>query len=274
MVVTVLRRSHFHLKAQHLGAIFTKGAVHVGITPQHVVNPFLEGGQHLRMVPQVGGMEDLQIGMVGGHPLAVLHDATHQHTGEQKVGKHHDAAIAQFDQLAQPGFDQGEGHPRVEGLSPAESEALYEHAGDLGHVGVGIGIGGTTAHHHQQGVVEGHRLSAGPAVLGIRLLQTATNPGCSGQDHLAIHPEFAAVINAQARFSCVGVQHRRDVVFGVARCKQHGWNRQYMADAPAAQGLEPVAQDRSGEFEVAKLHGNPPHQLLQLAGQGSELLHR
>ena len=59
VVVAVLGGSHLGFEAQHLGAVLAQRAVHVRIAPQHVFNPLPEGGEHLGMVPQVGGLQDL-----------------------------------------------------------------------------------------------------------------------------------------------------------------------------------------------------------------------
>ena len=274
VVVAVLGCSHLHLKAEHLGAVLAQGTVHVRIAPQHVLHPLPEGGQHLGMVPQVGGLQDLQLGMVVCHPLAVLHDPAHQHAGEEEVGEHHDAAIAQLRHLAQAGLNQGEGDPRIEGLAPAEAEALHQQPCHLGHVAVGIRIGGTPTHHHQQGLIDGHGIPAGRPVLVVRLIQAGTNARTSGLDHAAVDPELTAVVDAQTRFSGVGVQHRGDVVFGMPRREQHRRDRQHMAHPALSQGIETIAQNRSGKLQVAVVHGHPAHAVLQLSGQGGEFLHR
>ena len=217
VVVAVLGCSHLHLKAEHLGAVLAQGTVHVRIAPQHVLHPLPEGGQHFGMVPQIGGLQNLQLGMVVCHPLAVLHDPAHQHAGEEEVGEHHDAAIAQLHHVAQAWFNQGEGDTGVDSFAPAEAEALHQQSRHLGHVAVGVGIGGTPTHHHQQGLIDGHRLPAGRPVLVVRLIQAGTDAGPSGLDHATVDPELTAVVDAQTGFSGVGVQHRGDVVFGMPR---------------------------------------------------------
>ena len=274
VVVAVLGRSHLGFEPQHLGAVLAKGAVHVRIAPQHVLHPIPEGSQHLGMVPQVGGLQDLQLGMVVGHPLAVLHDPADQHAGEEEIGEHHDAAIAQLHHVAQAWFDQGEGDTGVNGFAPGEAEALHKQSRHLGHVAVGVGIGGTAAHHHQQGLLDGHGLPAGRPVLFLRLIQAGANAGPCGLDHATVDPELAAVVDAQTRFSGVGVQHGGNVVLGMPRREQHRRYGQHMAHPPPAQGIEAIAQDRPGKLQISVFHGHLAHGVLQLAGQGGEFFHR
>ena len=274
VMVAVLGAAHLHFKAEHLGPVLAEGAIHGGVAPQHVLHPFPEGGQHLGMVPQVAGMEEGDLGMVGRHPLAVLHNPAHQHAGKEEVREHHDAAVPQLHHMAQTGFNQGEGDAGIERLTPSETKTLHQHPGDLGHVGVGIGIGGTPTHHHQQRLMKGHRWPARAAVIAIRRIQAGPDAGAGGLDHLAIHPQLPAVIDPQSRLGGVGIEHRGDVVLGVTRRKQHGRNGQHMAHTAAAQRLQAIAQDRPGKFQIAKFHWHRLKGLLELAGQGGKLFHR
>ena len=116
------------------------------------------------------------------------------------------------------------------------------------------------------------RRAAGAVVIGIGALEGLAHPRASGLDHLEIDAQFTAVIDAQAALGGKGVEHRGDVVFGVARGKQHRRYRQHVPHALGLQALEPVAQDRPGKFEVAVLdrhRGQPrPHLLGQLGKFG------
>ena len=271
VMVAVLGSSHLGFKTQHLGPVLAKRAVHVGVAPHHFCHPLREGLQNAGMVGQIGGLHELHLGMVGSHPLAVLHDPAHQNPGEQEVGEHHDAPEAQFHGMAQPRLHEGKGDAGIHRFSPAEAEALHQHPRHLGDVGVGVGIGGSAAHHHQQRVVQGHRLTA--AACGISPIQGLPDPGTGRLDHLQIHPQFAAVIHPQAGFSGPGVEHRGDVVLGVACSKEHGRHGQYVLHPLLPQGLKPIAQDRPCKFQVAVFHGHRRQLLPQLAGELGEFLH-
>ena len=56
--------------------------------------------------------------------------------------------------------------------------------------------------------------------------------------------------------------------------EQHRWNGQHLRDSAFAQGIEAIAQDRPGEFQIAVLNRHRP----QLRSQGvdhlGEFLHR
>ena len=274
VVMAVLGAAHLQLEPQHLGPVLAQRAVHRRITPHHIVHPLLEGGQHLRVVPQVAGVEQLDGGMVGGHPLAVLHDPADQHAGKEEVGEHHNAAVPQPHHMAQPRLHQREGDPGIQGLAPTKAKPLHQHAGHLGHIRVGVRIGGSPPHHHQQGVVPRQEWPAGRTVGAVGGLQAGLDAGAGRLDHLAVHAELAAVVDPQPRLGGVGVEHRGDVVLGVAGREQHRRDRQHVAHTPATQGIEAVAQDRSGELQVAEFHRHRRQALLELVGQGGELLHR
>ena len=255
VVVALLRRPHLGFKAQHLGAVFAQGAVHLRLTAHHLLHPLQEGVDHQGVVAQVGGLEELHLRVVGRHQLGVLADAAHQHPRKQEIGEHHNPLEAQAHHVAQPRLHQREGDPRIHRFTPTETEALHQHPRHLRHVGVGIRIGGAAAHHHQQGVAEGH-IGGGP-------IEGRLDAGAGGQDHAAVDPQLAAVVDAQPRFSGVGVEHRGDVVFGVAGGEQHAGHRQHPLHPLLPQALEPIAQDRPREFQVAVFH----RQLRQAAAQ-------
>ena len=160
VVVTVLGGPHLGFKAEHLGSVLTQGAIHVGVAADHLLHPLHEGVEHARRLGQVAGVHEGELGVVSRHPLRMLADATHQHPGKQEIGEYHQAPEAQFDGVAQAWLHEWEGDSRVDGLPPAKAKTLHQHPGHLGHIGVGIGVRRTAAHHHQQAFVEGYWLLA------------------------------------------------------------------------------------------------------------------
>ena len=274
VMVAVLGSPHLLLEAQHLGAIFAERTVHVGVAAQHIGHPLPEGGQHRRMVAQVRSLEKLHLRMVRRHQAAVLHDAANQHAGEQEVGEHHHPLVAEPHHLPQARLHQGKGDSGIQGFPPAEPESLHQHAGDLGHVRVGIRIGGPSPHHHQQRVVGGYRRPARGHGGGIGGRQGLADAAPGRLDHLAIHPQLAPVIHPQAGFGGPGVEHRGDVVFGMASGKEHRRHRQHMADPLLPQLLQAIAQDRPRELQVAMGHRQRRQGATQLLRQGGEFLHR
>src|SRR5690606_40276870 len=61
--------------------------------------------------------------------------------------------------MAQRRLDQREGDAGIGRLAPAEAEAFPQQAHDLGDAGIGIGIGGAAADHHQRGLMARDRKS-------------------------------------------------------------------------------------------------------------------
>ena len=165
--------------------------------------------------------------------------------------------------MAQAWLHQGKGDPGIDRFAPTKAKAFHQHPGHLGDVGIGIRIGGPSPHYHQQGVAEiGSSTDRLP------------NPRPGRLDHLEVDPKLPAVVDLEAGFGGIGVEHRGDVVLGVASGKQHRRHRQHMADTPLPQGLEPIAQDRPGKFQIAVFHGHLRHQGLELLGQLGKFSHR
>ena len=218
------------------------------------------------MVSQIAGGDEVDLRVILGHQVGVLTDAAHQHTGEEEVRHDHDAAEAEPDDVAQSGLHEREGHSRIHRLPPAESETLDKHPRHLGHVGVGIGIGGPPSDNHQKRFRERYVIAL--------TLDRLSDPGSRCRHHQAIDTELSPVIDRKAGFRRVGVEHRRDVVLGMPCREEHRRDRQDAGDPLLPQRLKPVAQDRPGEFEIAvrdRHRGQPRPQLFDHAG---EFLHR
>ena len=259
VVVAVLGRPNLSLKAQHLGPVFAQRTIHVGVTAHHLGHPLHKGVKHQGVICQIGGLQELHLGMVLGHPLGVLLDPTHQHPGKQEIGENDNPAIAKSHHLAKSRLHQRKGDPGINRFTPAKTKTLHQHPRHLGDIGVGIGVGRAPAHHDQHGFVQGH-LCGCP-------IKDFANPGPGGLNHLQVNPQFTAVVDAQTRLCRVGIEHRGDVVFGVARCKQHGRHGQHVAYPPGPQRLQAIAQDRPGKFQVAVFHRHLGQQRLEPLGQ-------
>ena len=80
VMVTVLGCAHLGFKAQNLLAVFAERAIHRRITTDHLLDSFAKGVDHQRVITQVARLQHLHFGVVGCHPIAVLANATHQHT--------------------------------------------------------------------------------------------------------------------------------------------------------------------------------------------------
>ena len=109
VVVAVLGRAHFGFEAQHLGPVLAQRAVHGGVAAQHLVHPFDKGVDHVDVVAQIARLYKVDLGVIGGHQLAVGRDTAHQHPRKQEVGEDDDALEAQLDHMAQPRLHQRKG---------------------------------------------------------------------------------------------------------------------------------------------------------------------
>ena len=108
------------------------------------------------MIAEIGRRDELHLRVIGGDQFGVLTNPADEHTREQEVGKHHDAAKAEFDDVAQAGLHQWEGDAGVDGFSPAEAEPFHQHPRHLGDIRIGVRIRRSTTHHHQQGLIQRH----------------------------------------------------------------------------------------------------------------------
>ena len=163
--------------------------------------------------------------------------------------------------------DDGEGDSGIGRLPPAEAEALPDQPHDLGDVGVGVRVGGAAPDEDQRGIAA----RDGAA----RRRQRALHPFARGADQLEIDAELVAVVDAQPLVpGGVGIEHRRDVVLGVAGGEQHAGDGDHALRAGAAEAVEAVADDRTGEFEKARFHRAAGQARGDRARHGGELRHR
>ena len=79
-------------------------------------------------------------------------DALDQHAGEQEIREHDDAAEAEPRRAVERRVDPRMRDAAERRLGPAEAHALPQHAGDLGDVGIGVGVVGAAADDDQQRV--------------------------------------------------------------------------------------------------------------------------
>lgn len=141
MVMAFLGPADVLLKPKHLSPVFAEGAIHRCVASQHLLHPFSEGVHHHRVIAQVTGGQEFNLGVIVGHEGGVLTNPAHQHAREQEIGHHNNAFEAQLHHMPKTGFHQGEGDTRKHGFAPAKAKSLNEHPRHLGHVGVGIWIG-------------------------------------------------------------------------------------------------------------------------------------
>ena len=67
-------------------------------------------------------------------------DAIDEDAGEEEVGEHHDATVAETRRVFEAGIHQRERDAGIGGFRPAEAEPLPQQAGNLGDIGVGVRV--------------------------------------------------------------------------------------------------------------------------------------
>ena len=77
------------------------------------------------------------------------------------------------------------------------------------------------------------------------------HPAARRSNHLGIHAQFPAIADLNPMFGRIGVQHGRDIVFGVHSGKEHAGHRQNFVTPLRAQPIQPVANYRVGKFQIA-----------------------
>ena len=234
------------LDGEHLCAILAGAAIWWGDSIGLLANALGKGFEHFRVVAQVTCLDELHVGVFGGDLIGESVDAVDQDAGEQEVGEHDGAFVAEFCNVLEAWLDKREGHAGIADFAPTEAHAFLQHAGDLGDVAVGIGVGCAAPDDHEAGFVQ-----ADGAVLCVGAVNGLLNAGTGGCDHLGVDAEFAAIGDLQAVFGGVGVEHGGDVVFGVHRGKEHARNGEDALAARFAQAVETIADHWIGEFEIA-----------------------
>ena len=154
VVMAFLHGAHIGLEAQYGAAVFAHLAVHGDVANKDLLHAFDEGVDHGGMVIEIGGLDEFDTGMAYCHVVSRIIDALHQNSGEKKIGEYDDAPVAKLGRVFQAGFHQRESYTRVSRFGPAEAEAFPENAGDFRDIGIGIGVGRTAAHDHQQGFMQ------------------------------------------------------------------------------------------------------------------------
>ena len=77
-----------------------------------------------------------------------------------------------------------------------------------------------------------------------------------GADHLEVDAQLAAVFDADAGIlRLIGVEHRRDIVLGVAGGEKHARHREHSRHALVAQPVEAGMDHRIAEFQIAIFDG-------------------
>ena len=90
MMMTLLRKAHFTFKSQHLFSVFAELAIHQVPSFEDFIYTFRKGIQNLRMIIEVGGLDEFNLRMPLGDKIGVIINSLNEDSGEQKIGKNHD----------------------------------------------------------------------------------------------------------------------------------------------------------------------------------------
>src|SRR5512132_1726290 len=124
IVVADLRRALVGLVAQNLLPVLTEEAVHQVRPVQRFTQALDEGVDDQRMVIEIVGLDDLDVGMRRLAFVGAPIDAFDENAGEQEIREDDDAPIAEPDRMLQPLVHQRIRDPGVADLGPAEAHAL------------------------------------------------------------------------------------------------------------------------------------------------------
>ena len=150
-------------------------------------------------------------------------DALDEDAGEQEPRDDDHPPEAEARHPVQRRRDDGKGDARIGRFAPAQAQALPQQPHDLRDVGIGVGVGRAAADDDQRRIGTGDPVAGG----GERALDAV--PG--GADEFRVDAEFAGVVHRRPVMSgrpCV--QHRRDVVLGVAGGEEHPRRRENAFD--------------------------------------------
>ena len=269
MVMAFLGQAPFGFKTQHLFTELAHGAVHQVLTVRDFIEPIQEGFHHQFALVEIGRLQDLHIRKIPRCLLGGIIDAVDQHAGKQEIGKDDDALEPQPNGPFQGRGDEGKGHAGIGRFRPAEPHAFPQHAGHLGHVGIGVRVRSAPAHHQQQGFVT---RNVSPIRRRRSLLFRLRDPVGSGTDQLVVDPQFAPVDYFKTGMACrIGIENAWNVVLGMAGGKQHAGKRMDPLHPGFAQAVQPLMQNRVGKFQIAILHRHAGQSGDQAVAQAGKL---
>ncbi len=137
--MALLRRADLLFEADDLHAVLAQRAVHRRAALDAFAGTLQEHVRHVRVHAQVRRAQHLDLRMARGQIVGGTVDALDQHAVEQEIRQHDDAPVPE-----PSGGLQAIGHQRARGAGiadegGAEAHALFQHARQLGDLGVGVG---------------------------------------------------------------------------------------------------------------------------------------
>lgn len=246
MMMACLWHADFMLEAQNLRAVLAQRAVHGNISFENFGCAFREHVKDQRVIAKIVCPDKLNAGIAIGNNFREAEDPVHENAAKEEIRKHDNALVTKPDDMLETGLDQGESHSRITHLAPSEAHPFPEHAGEFRYIAVCIRIGCATADHDQ---ASSFPVDDSPFTICHFLCARDAHGGCPDQH--GGESEFATIVDSNAVFACIGVEHGGNVVLGVHGGKQHSGNSQDPVAALPAQTVKPVTNDRVGKFEIA-----------------------
>ena len=112
VMVPDLRRSGVFLKADDLGPILAKLAIHRRLAIAELGDPIAECIEHSLVVAQIRRLDELDSGEQTDGRIGLLINAFDQNPGEQEIGKDNNAAKAESRPPARARHRRADGRPR------------------------------------------------------------------------------------------------------------------------------------------------------------------
>lgn len=156
VVMTFLNGADFSLKAEYLCPVFAHLAVHSDVARQYLAYAFLESGDDQRMIVEVGGLDELDVGVARSDRIGRCVNTVNQNSGKQEVGEYDYATKTQPRRVFEGWLNQRECNTRICRLRPSETETLPEQSRYLGDVGIGVWIRGPSSYDKEQRFMGGN----------------------------------------------------------------------------------------------------------------------
>ena len=269
VMVAFLRETNLVLEAQHLRPVFAERAVHIVVTTENFAHPVGECGDDLGMIIQISRFHEFGCGMRRSNLVGKAVDPIDQNPRKQEIGEHDHALEAKLHDMFKTWLDKREGHTGIADLGPAETHPFPQHAGNLGNVRIGIGVGGAAPDHDKTGIGPINR-----AMFGIGGRNGLGNAVSGRLQHLQIDRQLAPILDGDTMLGGIGVQDRRDIILRMTGGKQHARHGKNVIDALLAKLVEPGLDHRGGEFEISILNRPVGKQRCEFFRQDSEFSYR
>ena len=105
------------------------------------------------------------------------------------------------------------------------------------------------------------------------LIERCLNAVTSGAHHFGVNAQFFAIFNIEIVGGGIGVEHRWNIILGVACGKEHAGHSENTGDIFSLQRIQASADDGRGKFEIAKFNRVLWQALFEMLRQHRKFLH-